>query len=138
MKRNLLVIALLATSLLANVGCTKSAKKSDTGPTPLTGDWKVTYYFDQGQLRTEDYTDYTFDFKPKNAITATVNDQTSFGYWAISTREATQKLNIGFNTGDDKLSELTDDWDVIFVSETKVELSDNDASGSHIVHFTRQ
>lgn len=138
MKRNLLVTALLATSLLATSGCSKSAKKSDTGPTPLTGDWKVTYYIDNGQLNTEDYADYTFDFKPKNAITATLGEQTSFGYWAISTKEATQKLNIGFNTGDDKLTALTDDWDVLFVSETQVELTDNDAAGTHIVHFTRQ
>lgn len=140
MKRNLLLTALLATSLMASTGCEKaSAGKSDTGPTPKTGDWKVTYYFANDQLRTEDYADYTFDFKPKNAITALKDGQSVSGVWAISTKASTQEMKIEFNTGDDKLSAITEDWNVVFVSETQVELIDADEPGNKPqIRFTRQ
>ncbi len=140
MKSNLLLTALLATSLMASTGCTKTADgSSDTGPTPLTGDWKVTYYFTDGQLRTADYADYTFDFKPKNAITALKDGQSVSGVWAISTKATTQEMKVEFNTGDDRLSAITEDWDVVFVSETQVELIDNDEEANKPqIRFTRQ
>lgn len=139
MKNYLLLTAVLATSLLASTSCTKTtASSSDTGPTPRTGDWKVTYYFANEQLRTEDYADYTFDFKPKNAITAEKDGQSVSGVWAISTKASTQEMKVEFNTGDDKLSAITADWDVVFVSETQVELVDNDEEGKPQIRFTRQ
>ena len=140
MKRNLLITSLLAVSLLATSGCTKTSNgdSNTNGPTPLTGDWKLTYYYSNGTIKTDDYAGYVFDFKPKNALTATARAQSVAGVWAISTDDATQKMNINFNTGDNNLSALTNDWHVVFVSETKVELADNDAATSDQVHFTRQ
>jgi hypothetical protein len=138
MKRNLLITSLLAVSLLATSGCTKTTVGTSNGPTPLTGDWKLTYYYHNSTVITDDYAGYIFDFKPNNALTATMRAQSVAGVWAISTDDATQKLNITFNTGDDKLSALTNDWHVTFVSETKVELADNDSATSDQLRFTRQ
>jgi len=143
--KKLLFIACLCIAYIVTTssGCKNNEDNKITpgnanSPFPQSGDWKITYYSDKGNVETADYADYTFDFKPANAITATIATYTSAGDWSIGTEENRRRLSINFNTGDPKLSEISDNWVIISVSETEVKLMDDNDAHEEFLDFTRQ
>lgn len=133
MKR-ILAVAAIATFLLTNTACTKRSGGTLANTYPPAGDWKITYFEDGGELVMYDYADYIFNFRGNNVVTAVINENESIGYWAISAEDQRQEFNIAFNTGDDKLSRINDDWEVLSFSESEVILAED----GNKIHFRRQ
>lgn len=93
------------------------------------GSWIVSLYIDDDEDETSDFQNLTFVFNVNGSIEVTdamANVQT--GSWSTFTNSAGQlKLLLMFSDDQDPLDELDDDWDVISVTETTIQL--NDISG---------
>jgi hypothetical protein len=132
-----LIYGLLVFSLLT--GCNESDdKKNDSQKiteienTVTTGKWKITLFSEDGTVETATYSDYQFTFtegSPSNTISATDGANTYQGSWSITDDNSNDDsnnyedldFNIFFSTPSD-LTELNEDWEVISMTDTKIEL----------------
>lgn len=88
-----------------------------------TGDWYVTYFFDDTD-ETTDYVDYVFNFASNNTATATNSGGVTNGNWSTSAGDETElELNLNFGVID-PLDELAEDWDVLEVTNDIIRLKD--------------
>ncbi len=123
MKKYLLILALTA---LVFTACEK-----DDDPTPITtvnltatatsGNWRVTYYYDNNTDQTSKFAGYTFTFAANNVLTATKASTSVVGNWAAGTDDSKVKLIITFSTPAD-FAELTEDWHVLERTDTKIRM----------------
>ncbi len=94
-----------------------------------SGSWKITKFIDSGKDETAHFTGYNFTFTDGSTLTATNSSNTYSGTWSITdsnSKDDTQDdldFNISFGSPAD-FEELSDDWDFISHSETKIELKD--------------
>jgi hypothetical protein len=84
------------------------------------GLWAVSSYVDEGVDETNVYNGFTFDFANDGSVTAD-NGSTTNGTWAAQSGDNKLVLDFGAVV---PLDEFNDDWDVISVSDTQVELRD--------------
>jgi len=88
-----------------------------------TGDWYVTYFFDDVD-ETGDFADYVFNFATNNTATATNGANITDGTWSTSAGDETElELNLNFGVID-PLDELAEDWDVLEVTNDIIRLKD--------------
>ncbi len=88
-----------------------------------TGDWYVTYFFDDTD-ETVDFADYTFNFSSDNTATATDMSGTTNGSWSTGSGDETDlELNLNFGANI-PLDELAEDWDVLEVTNDIIILKD--------------
>lgn len=93
---------------------------SDLDTVLVDGLWTVSSYLDDGNNETNDYNGFTFDFKADGSV-VTDNGSAINGTWASQNGDNTLVLDFGDVM---PLDEFNDDWDVISVSGTQVELRD--------------
>jgi len=98
----------------------------------LDGPWKIALYMDGDDDDTALYADMDFHFSTMSQITVFVNqDPIANGLWRVlRDTEEGLKFYINFDTGDD-LAALTQDWKVVSVTATRIELmhvNDDDSS----------
>lgn len=91
----------------------------------LASIWRVTKYIDSGDDETSDYNGYSVDFKVNSEVTATNGNNTNSGSWNVN--NSGNKLTLNFNGI--PFNEFNDDWDIISVSPTKIELRDVSGGG---------
>lgn len=101
-----------------------------------SGSWTVTSYIDDGQNETSDYNGYTFSFQENGTITATNGSTELEGTWSIeddsnsssddvSDDSSDIDFNIFFAVSEDNVfDDLSDDWDIVSVSDTSINLRD--------------
>ncbi len=102
-----------------------------TETTAQTGSWKVTYYFDTDQEETNHFTGYTFTFNENGSLVAVNGSTTITGTWSVTDSNSSDDdggssrpdFNIFFASPPD-FEDLSDDWDIISVSNSKIELTD--------------
>lgn len=91
--------------------------------TLTTGDWYVTYYFDDID-QTTDFNDFVFNFASDGSGSATDTNGTTSGIWSTSSGDETPlELNLNFGTSI-PLYELAEDWDVLEVTNDVIRLKD--------------
>ncbi|MDH3795418.1 MAG: hypothetical protein OER83_00950 [Flavobacteriaceae bacterium] len=93
---------------------------TDLGSIISDGIWTVGTYLDNGVDETNDFTGYTFNFETDGSVTA-VSASTTTGSWFAQNGDNTFTMNFGTVI---PLDEFNDDWDVISVTETQLELRD--------------
>jgi hypothetical protein len=92
----------------------------------------VAQYSDDGNDETVDFNGYDFTFGMDNSLTVSTNmDPLQNGTWRV-VRDSDGQLEVYLNLGDDGdvFSELTDDWDLVSITETRLELKDLDDDGT--------
>lgn len=116
--RNILLI--LFTTVILFTSC----KKEDNAveKTITKGTWKISSYIDSGTDETYHFTGYTFNFNDDGSVLATLNSNGVYGNWFRSNDDNHEELNIVFNQA--PLNEINDDWHVIVISESTIELQD--------------
>ena len=100
--------------------------------TAESGTWRITYFFDTDSDETSDYAGYSFTFNSDGTLTATSSTATVTGSWSVtddsnSSSSSSSDDDIDFNirfTSPPDFEELSDDWDIISTSSTKIELID--------------
>ncbi len=101
------------------------------------GSWRITRFVDSGQDETNDFTGYTFQFETNGLITATNGNRTVEGNWSVLDDDSNSSSDDDGNSTDDDdfniffpvpatddFEDLNDDWDIISVSNTQIELLD--------------
>lgn len=125
------VMSVLALATLSLMACNKTnvnPSPNETASQITKSKWKITYLYDSSNGNiTSTFQDYTFEFKDPNIITALSNNDTQAGLWITKIDDSKTELDLNFAASGiwDKLS---DDWEVISVSNTKIELVDDNSN----------
>lgn len=93
---------------------------SDLSTVLVDGLWTVSSYLDDGNDETNDYNGFNFDFASDGVVIAD-NGTATNGTWAAQNGDNKLVLDFGAIM---PLDELNDDWDVISVSDTQIQLRD--------------
>jgi hypothetical protein len=100
------------------------------------GDWRVSYFFDKDKVETHKFSGYTFQFKADGKFEAYQNDNLiRTGTWQVRAgSNSTQRLVIEVGLGK-PLEELNDDWIIISMTNSKIELKDDNREHLEELHF---
>jgi hypothetical protein len=97
-----------------------------------SGTWRITKFIDSGIDETNDFSGYNFTFNSSGTLNASNGTNSFDGLWYLSSSDGTSlddiELNIVFNLMND-FDDLTDDWDFISQTSTKIELIDISGGG---------
>ncbi len=132
-----LPVTILACVFMLNTAstCSSDDNSSSSNPTPVIntvnqGTWRVTSYIDSDNDETNHFTGYNFTFASGGVLTATNGTNTYTGSWSVTTDNSNDDnpssdldFNILFASPAD-FADLTDDWDVVSRTDTKVQLID--------------
>lgn len=105
------------------------------------GTWRVTYYFDNDQVETNNFSGYNFTFGAGSVLTATNGTNTYLGTWSVTDSNSSDDsisdldFNIAF-TAPAQFEELTDDWEIIQKSATEIKLKDVSGGNGGIDYLT--
>ena len=109
------------------------AINSSVDPTPVinivsTGTWRITFYEDSGVNETSNFTGYNFSFGAGNILTSTNITNTYSGTWSVTSDNSLDDsitndldFNIAFSAPAN-FADLTDDWNIITYTTTKIQL----------------
>jgi hypothetical protein len=103
--------------------------QSDVINTATSGTWKITLYNDSDVIKTSDFAGYNFTFNSNGVLSAVGVDLTIDGTWSVtdtnSSDDSIDDLDFYiFFTSPVNFAELSDDWDIISKTATKIELID--------------
>lgn len=102
-------------------------------PTPVinivnNGTWRITFYEDLSVDETSNFTGYNFSFGAGNVLTATNGTNTYSGTWSVTSDNSLDDspsndldFNIAF-AAPANFADLTDDWNIISYTATKIQL----------------
>lgn len=139
MKRALLFVSLVASSLIFS-GCDKKSSTDDTVASVITqGTWKVHFYSVNGKEETSAYSALTFTFATSGAVTVTNGATTNSGTWSEITDSGKKKLVLTWTGGAIPvlLLEIEEDWIIETKSATMIELS-NSGGSAKVLHFQKK
>ena len=108
-------------------------------PTVITqggGDWKVTYYFDKDKIETNDFAGYTFQFNADGSF-ASSGSSTATGTWKVTDDNGSQRFVLSSGSAAKPLSYLDDDWILVSMSASKIELKDDNSEHLEELHFEK-
>jgi hypothetical protein len=111
---------LLIISALFLFSCNKEDNAVEK--TITNGTWVIYSYIDSGVDETYHFTGYTFNFNDDGSVLAKLNSNGVYGNWFRSSDDSHEELNIVFNQA--PLNEINNDWKVIVISESTIELQD--------------
>jgi hypothetical protein len=133
------LIPVLICIFMLNVAsmCSSDDNNSNSAadPTPVInsvnqGTWKITLYNDSGTIKTSNFTGYNFTFGSGSALIATNGSNTYNGTWSVTSSNSNDDnpnndldFNIGFTTPAN-FANLSDDWDIVTYTSTKIQLID--------------
>lgn len=102
------------------------------------GEWEISTFNDKGSDKTETFESFKFTFNKDGSVEAQNDLLTEVGTWNYdNTSGKTEKLVLKFGKLN-PFNEITDDWDIISVTNSKVELSDEDGKGEiKLLTFTK-
>ena len=86
-----------------------------------SGTWRVTYFFDDSD-ETTNYLGYNFTFNQNGSILVANANATFSGQWDAYVDDNEATLEMDFSAS--QLEELSDDWEIIEFSATKIRLKD--------------
>ena len=150
-KRLLFPLGLIAFSM-----CISSCHKDDdNSPAPTVlqdttpivngmkdGTWHVTYYSDHNDDQTDHFAGYNFTFGSGNVLTATDGTNTYTGTWNVTNFNHVDEspndfidFNIFFSAPPD-FEDISDDWDIMTRTDTKIEMIDVDPDPTKTDYIT--
>lgn len=100
--------------------------------------WVITTFIDSGNNETNHFNDYVFSFNSDGSLMATSGANTISGSWSVTVDSSNSSSDDDSSSSDDDsdvdfnivftspadFEELSDDWDIISNSDTKIELID--------------
>jgi hypothetical protein len=130
--KKLLFPAAIALSLSVFISCTRSS--SDTTAfdnAPTTGQWKVSYYFDEKD-ETSDFAGWVFTFNTNGTASATNGATTINGTWVV--REGEFRVDLGTSN---PLDSFTGHWLIIEKTNTSIKLKDDNSLQDDQLHLVK-
>lgn len=138
--RKLSLLSILSVIMVLNVASMCSNDDDpvapvSANPTPVIntvkdGTWRITYFYDTDTDETANFTGYIFTFGNGNVLTASNGANTYNGAWSVTNSDIYDDnpsndldFNISF-VAPPNFEELSDDWDILERTATKVRLVD--------------
>jgi hypothetical protein len=95
----------------------------------LSSDWIITNFNDSGQDETSNFSGYSFSFNSDGTLVATNGSNMVSGTWSVvddsSSDDSNDTDDIDFNiffASPDEFNDLSDDWDIVSKTNTKIVL----------------
>lgn len=127
MKKLLLILAvvtLFSCNSDDDAGNVKTDEFENIRTTLPQGKWKITKMVDSTSDHTSDFQSFSFTFNEDGTVTAKNDILTEPGTWAYqNSSNSGEELVLQFSEME-PFDELNDDWDIVSVSNVKIELSD--------------
>lgn len=125
---------LLIFTVFTMVACSSDDDAGNTDPNDFEqiktilpqGEWEVSKYFDDNVDQTDIFESFVFDFKSDNTVVAQTDLFSENGTWLYDNTSTDEEDLILQFTGTPPFDEISDDWDIISVSSSKIELRDDD------------
>jgi len=119
----LLIVGLL----VAFTSCEKETEDDSPAAAPTMGDpkssspagsqcYEIALFTDDGINETDDYSNIRFEFVNNGVVIARSSDQEWEGQWSLGSDDGVQKFFLNFSGTIPLLNELTDDWNVVSLS----------------------
>ncbi|MBA3986081.1 MAG: hypothetical protein H0X63_05815 [Flavobacteriales bacterium] len=135
MKNNVIksLIVLFSLSLISSACSNDDNGVNNTDVSQLVdiaqdGTWRITSYIDSGQDETSDFTGFNFSFNTNGNLSAINGDIEINGTWSITNDDdGNSGDDIDFNiffAAPPNFEDLTDDWDIVSMTNTRIELID--------------
>ena len=124
-----LVFFLNTASMCSSDDSSTATNQTNVVNTATSGTWRITSYIDSGVVETNNFSGYNFTFSQNGTLTAARNGQSYSGTWSVTDSNSNDDtiddldFNIAFSSPAD-FFELTDDWDVVSRTDTKIQLID--------------
>ena len=105
---------------------------STTTPTQIennveNGTWRIIKFIDSGDDETNHFNGYNFTFNDTGVLNASNGTNSYNGTWSVTDSSSSSSDDLDFNisfVAPPDFEELSDDWDFISQSSTKIELID--------------
>lgn len=142
MKKSMSVLLLLVLSVFSLTSCSKddppAISAGNVSNTVTAGTWRITYYFDTNLEETSSFAGYNFTFGSGGVLTAVKSGTTLTGTWSSGTDDSKTKLILLFSSPADFV-EISDDWEVIEMTDTIIKLRDVSGGngGTDLLTFQR-
>ena len=133
---NILTLMIFAFAILSCSTSDDSTDDNTSGNTTVeqteniaqNGSWKITYFWDTDHEETSNFSGYSFSFNTDGTLVATNGSAPPVnGTWSVtsgsSSSDDDDHFNIFFASPDD-FEELSDDWEIVSISSSKIELTD--------------
>jgi hypothetical protein len=127
-------------SMCSSDDSTSLNNQSDVINTATSGTWKIILYNDSGVVKTSNFAGYNFTFNSNGVLSAVGVDLTIDGTWSVTDTNSSDDsiddldFNIFFSTTN--FAELSDDWDIVSKTATKIELIDISGGNGGIDYLT--
>ncbi len=147
--KSLILICVLG--LFTVIACNNDDNSSNSNnPSQISGNvqngtWKITKFIDSGNDETYHFNGFNFTFQSSGVLTATNGTVTHEGNWSITNDSSNDDDNNGSNDVDfniyfapsiNNFEELTEDWDIISHSSTKIQLKHISGGDGSIDYLT--
>ena len=95
---------------------------TQTQNTIVSGTWRVTLFSENGVVQTSNYNGYNFTFNANSTVEAVNGTTPQTGTWTTGTDDSTPKLIVTFSATTGPFEEISEDWRILTVSSTRIEL----------------
>lgn len=145
MKKQIGIFLTVIITTLLVIGCANNSDDVSQANVSITavqvanfaqsGEWQITYFYDTDQDETGNFSGYSFSFNESGALVAVNGNTTVTGTWSITDNSGSSSDDDGSSSDNDndfnivfaspdEFSDLSDDWDIISISDLKIELID--------------
>lgn len=109
--------------------------------TVQSGTWRITLFDDSGTIKTTNFTGVNFTFGSNGVLTATGTGLNVSGTWSVTDSNSNDDTlnDLDFNitfASPANYAELSDDWDIIERTDTKIRLTDVSGGNGGIDYLT--
>lgn len=126
---------LIRLSLFSVLFITACSRDNNNNSNPSDGTWRVTLFTDSGNDETSDFSGYTFVFGTGGVLTVS-GGSSKTGAWSKTSSDF--NIDLGEKSDSNKpLGELTDNWDIISVSDTEIKLQDDNPASAEFLTFKK-
>ena len=112
-----------------------SCSKDAVYPTVMGKTWKVSLYTRDKKDETPKFAGYAFEFKTGGTFTANYTSSNPVnGTWKLT--ESSKELIIAVS-GNDKLDDVSKDWEIISITDTSIKLTGDINSTNEVLEFVK-
>lgn len=100
------------------------------------GQWKISTFIDGQTDKTSAFESFVFNFNEDGTVVGTTDLFSETGTWAYNNTSSTSEKLVLLFGETDPFPEINNDWNIVSVSNSKVELSDDNNANAEIKLLT--